>query len=82
MIGKNVWMLFGNNEFRCGTIIEQEVCGSWTYAKVDWIDDTGFKIDRNRVKRLRGEDIYSDWYRMDKLHVFDKQSLINKINKL
>ncbi len=82
MIGKNVWTLFGNHVFRCGKVIEEDTCDGWKYVKVEWIDDDGFEVDRQRVIRLRGYDMYSDWYRLDKLHVFDKDALINKISKL
>jgi hypothetical protein len=34
------------------------------------------------VIELRGYDKYSDWYRIDKISFFDKDDLINTINKL
>ena len=39
MIGKNVWNRFGNSCLRFGKIVEAKTCGSWVYARVDWIDD-------------------------------------------
>ena len=39
-------------------------------------------MDRQRVIEMRGYDKYSDWYRIDKLNFFDKESLVNTINKL
>ena len=82
MIGKNVWNRFGNSCLRFGKIVEAKTCGNWVYARVDWIDDDEFEMDRQRVIEMRGYDKYSDWYRIDKLNFFDKESLVNTINKL
>tara|TARA_R100001509_G_C4761607_1_gene179922 strand:- start:47 stop:298 length:252 start_codon:yes stop_codon:yes gene_type:complete len=81
-IGKNVWTKFGNTCLRFGKIVESKTCGKWLYARVDWIDDEGFEQDRKRVMDMRGYDKYSDWYRIDKLNFFDKESLVNTISKL
>jgi len=48
----------------------------------DWIDDKAFNKDRKLILSLRGNDEYSDWYRIDKLTFFNKEELLNKINKL
>ena len=82
MIGKSVWNKFGNSCLRFGKIVEEKTCGGWVYAKVDWVDDERFEIDRQRVIEMRGYDKYSDWYRIDKLNFFDKEGLVNTINKL
>jgi hypothetical protein len=82
MIGKTVWAKFGNNGFRCGTVIEERMEDKWKFVRVDWIEDHGFEMDRQRLINLRGEDFRSDWSRADKVHVFDKQEFLNKINKL
>ena len=82
MIGKSVWNTFGDNTLRFGKVTEKKTCGGWVYAKVDWVDDKGFEQDRKRVMEMRGYDKYSDWYRIDKLHFFEKESLVNTINKL
>ena len=81
-VGKNVWTKYGNHEFRCGTIVEEKMKGKWKFVRVDWIDDHGFEMDRQRLIDLRGEDYRSDWSRIDKIHVFDKNEMIEKINKL
>ena len=81
MNGKSVWAVFGNS-LRFGSIIEAKECGTWTYVRVDWVDDHAFEMDRQRVIELRGSDRYSDWYRIDKVSFFDKEELVSKINKL
>ena len=82
MIGKTVWRTFGNTGLRFGTIVEEKQCDGWKYVRVNWVDDHGFEMDRQRLVNLRGEDFRSDWSRIDKVHVFDKQKILNKINKL
>lgn len=82
MIGKKVWAKYGNDDFRCGTIVEEKIEDKWKFVRVDWIDDHGFEMDRQRLIDLRGEDFRSDWSRIDKVHIFDKQEILNKINKL
>ena len=82
MIGKTVWAKFGNNSFRCGTVIEERMEDKWKFVRIDWIDDHGFEMDRQRLINLRGQDFRSDWSRVDKVHLFDKQEFLNKINKL
>tara|TARA_R110002020_G_scaffold203011_1_gene406332 strand:+ start:616 stop:867 length:252 start_codon:yes stop_codon:yes gene_type:complete len=81
-IGKTVWAKYGNNSFRCGKVAEEKMCGKWLYVKVEWIEDNEFKMDRQRLIDLRGEDYRSDWDRIDKVHFFNKEEIINKINKL
>lgn len=81
-IGKTVWAKYGNTAFRCGIIAEEKMCGKWLYVKVNWIDDHEFKMDRQRLIDLRGADYRSDWDRIDKVHFFDKDKMIEKLNKL
>ncbi len=82
MIGKTVWRTFGDNGFRCGTIVEEQMCNDWKYVRVNWVDDHEFKMDRKRLIDLRGKECRSMWSRIDKVNVFDKEEMINKINKL
>ena len=82
MIGNTVWKKFGNHGLRFGTITEEKMCGGWKYVKVNWIDDHEFQMDRDRLIRLRGKDCRSDWDRIDNVSVFNKEEVINKINKL
>jgi hypothetical protein len=81
-IGKTVWAPYGNTGFRCGTILEEQICEKWLYVKVDWVDDHEFEMDRQRLIDLRGKDCRSDWRRIDKVKIFDKDKMIEKINKL
>jgi len=82
MIGKHVWRKMGNHCFRCGTVVEEEKRGNWLFVRVDWVDDYEFEMDRQRLIDLRGKDYRSDWDRIDKVHVFNKEKMINKISKL
>jgi hypothetical protein len=82
MIGKTVWTIFGNHSIRFGTVVEEGVKGAWTYVRVNWVDDDAFEMDRQRVVQMRGSDRYSDWYRIDRISVFDKTELIKTVNKL
>ena len=81
-IGKTVWRKFGDSGFRCGTIVEEKMEGKWLFVRVDWVDDHEFQMARQRLIDLRGVDCRSDWDRIDKISVFDKEEIINKINKL
>ena len=81
-VGKNVWKVFGDSGFRCGTIVEEQMCDGWKYVRVNWVDDHEYKMDRQRIIELRGRDCRSDWSRIDKVNVFDKETMISKINKL
>lgn len=81
-VGKSVWMKWTENNLRFGNVIEQKTCNNWVFVKVDWVGDTAFESHRQDIIRLRGYDKYSDWYRIDKVSLFDKESLIEKINKL
>ena len=82
MMGKNVWSTYGEGCLRIGKIIEAEMRGRWCYVKVNWVDDHGFEMDRERLIQLRGVDSRSDWSRIDKVSFFKKEDLLNKINKL
>ena len=82
MIGKTVWTIFGDHNIRFGTVVAEDVCDAWTYVQVNWVDDESFEQDRERVFKMRGYDKYSDWYRIDRLSVFDKNDLIKTVNKL
>jgi hypothetical protein len=81
MIDKYVWSKFGES-LRFGKIIDEETWDNWCWVRVDWIDDKAFNKDRKLILSLRGNDEYSDWYRIDKLTFFNKEELLNKINKL
>jgi len=81
MIDKYVWSKFGES-LRFGKIIDEETWDNWCWVRVDWIDDKAFNKDRKLILSLRGNDEYSNWYRIDKLAFFNKEELLNKINKL
>jgi|TARA_A100000172_G_C2989993_1_gene92474 hypothetical protein len=80
-IGKKVWTKYGN-AFRAGTVVEEKKCGDWLYVRVDWVDDRQFEMDRQRLLDLRGKDYRSDWSRIDHVNFFNKEEMINKINKV
>ena len=82
MIGKTVWRTFGDNTLRFGTVLEEQECEGWKYVRVDWVDDHEFKMARQRLIKLRGVDSRSDWDRVDKVAVFNKEELLNKIQKV
>ena len=82
MIGKTVWRTFGNTGLRFGTVVEEKTHNGWNYVRVNWVDDYEFEMDRERLIELRGKDCRSDWDRIDKVSLFDKKELVNKINKL
>ena len=54
----------------------------WLFVRVDWVDDHEFQMARQRLIDLRGVDCRSDWDRIDKVSIFDKEEIINKISKL
>ena len=60
----------------------QQKCGDWLYVRVDWVDDRQFEMDRQRLLDLRGKDYRSDWSRIDHVNFFNKEEMINKINKV
>ena len=82
MIGKTVWRTFGDNTLRFGTVVEEKTEGGWKFVRVDWVDDHEFKMARQRLIELRGIDSRSDWDRVDKVAVFNKEELLNKIQKV
>ena len=49
--------------------------------RVDCRDDHEFKMARQRLIELRGVDNRSDWDRVDKVAVFNKEELLNKIQR-
>jgi hypothetical protein len=81
MINRSVWATFGRT-LRFGSVLEQKEEDGWTFLRVDWKDDNGFQMDRQRIINLSGADRYSDWYRVDKINFFNKEDLLNTINKL
>tara|TARA_R110002012_G_scaffold179221_1_gene344803 strand:- start:47 stop:325 length:279 start_codon:yes stop_codon:yes gene_type:complete len=85
-VGKQVYTLFGNNTLRFGNVVEEKMEDSgghdWKFVRVDWVDDNEFEQDRQRVIQFRGYDKYSDWYRIDKIKVFNCSQMIKKIKKL
>jgi len=81
-VGKTVWRTFGGDGLRFGTIVEEKMCDGWKYVRVSWVDDHEFQMDRQRLIVLRGMDCRSDWDRIDNVSIFDKEEIVNKINKL
>jgi len=82
MINRSVWATFGRT-LRLGSVVEQKKEDGWVFLRIDWKDDEGFENDRQRVIKLSGgTDRYSDWYRVDKINFFNKEDLLNTINKL
>tara|TARA_R100000231_G_C5224198_1_gene134498 strand:- start:51 stop:302 length:252 start_codon:yes stop_codon:yes gene_type:complete len=82
LVGKTVWRTFGDNGLRFGTVVEEKKHEGWSYVRVEWVDDYEFEMARQRLIKLRGVDCRSKWDRVDKVKVFDKKEIINKINKL
>ena len=74
----NVW----NGVPRFGTVVEEKTENKWRYVKVNWVKDSEYEMDRQRVFDLRGYDKYSDWYRSDKVRVIDPSRLIDKLSEL
>ncbi len=86
-VGKQVYRVWANDSLRFGTVIEEKMdkdggVHEWKFVRVKWIDDEAFEQDRRRVIRFRGYDKYSDWYRIDKIKVFNCSRLIKTIKKL
>ena len=86
-VGKQVYTLFGNSSLRFGTVVEEKMEKNggpheWKFVRVKWIDDEAFEQDRAAVIGLRGYDKYSDWYRIDKVKVFNPLKIVETIKKL
>ena len=86
-VGKQVYTLFGNNSLRFGTVVEEKMdkvggVHEWKFVRVDWVNDEAFEQDRQRVIQFRGYDKYSDWYRIDRIKVFEPSTIISTIKKL
>lgn len=82
MINRSVWATFGRT-LRLGSVVEQKKEDGWVFLRINWKDDEGFEHDRQRIINLSGgTDRYSDWYRVDKINFFNKEDLLNTINKL
>ena len=86
-VGKQVYTTFGNNSLRFGNVVEEKMekdggVHEWKFVRVKWIDDEAFEQDRASVIKFRGYDKYSDWYRIDRIKVFNCSRLIKTIKKL
>ena len=86
-VGKQVYTIFGNNSLRFGNVVEEKMdkvggVHEWKFVRVDWVNDEAFEQDRQRVIKFRGYDKYSDWYRIDRIKVFEPSRIIQSIKKL
>jgi len=82
MINRSVWTVFGTT-LRIGTVLEEKKENGWVFLRVSWKDDGNFIHDKERVAKLRNiSNHYSDWYRIDKINLFDKKQMLNTISKL
>ena len=82
LVGKTVWRTFGHSSLRFGTVVEEKTCDGWKFVRVNWVEDHEFQMARQRLIDLRGKDCRSNWDRIDKVSIFDKDEIVSKINKL
>jgi len=82
-IGKPVYQYWSRN-LRFGVVVEEKIKKRWRYCKVDWTNDEIYEKSMNylvNVRKIEYDKKY-DWYRVDKVHVFEPNRIIDKLNVL
>ena len=83
-IGKPVYNIWRERHIRFGVVLEEKIENKWKYVRVDWKDDEAFEMDRDRVTVLRNMEIDPkyEWYRVDKIKVFNPVKMVLTIGKV
>ena len=87
-VGKSVYSVWGGSTLRFGRVVEEKMedtgVGPWKFVRVDWEDDETHEMDLNRIVSLRNieYDVVWDWYRIDKIRVFEPSKMIATLNNL
>jgi hypothetical protein len=83
-VGKPVYTVWRDKHIRFGIVIEEKIENKWKFVRVDWKDDEVFKMDRERVIELRNikADSQYDWYRCDKIAIFNPLKMLLTIGKM
>ena len=83
-VGKTVYNVWRHTHLRFGIVVEEKIENKWKYVRVDWKDDEAHEMDRQRVTELRNIEVDTkyDWYRCDKVVVFDPLKMLLTIGKM
>jgi hypothetical protein len=66
---------------RYGIVIDKYKKGSWSYVKVQWVDDDLYEHAMNWRKKLGQGDHRLHEYRVDQIATFDAEKEIIRIRK-
>ena len=83
-IGKPVYKIWATNALRFGNVTAEKTKDNWKYVRVDWKNDEAYKMDIERVVKLRNieYDEEHEWHRIDNVRFFDPLKMTNTIGKL
>ncbi len=83
-VGKSVYTIWGDHNLRFGVVVEERMIDNWKHVRVNWRDDEAFEMDRERVLHLRNLELNHkfNWYRCDKVNVFNPINLGLTLSKL
>jgi len=83
-IGKAVYTVWATNALRFGNVTAEKTKDGWKYVKVDWKDDEAYKMDVERVIKLRNTtyDEGHEWHRIDNVKFFDPSKMATTLGKL
>ena len=84
MIGKKVWIRFGNT-LRFGKVAQEKMVNGWKYVSVKWIDDEVCEAAIAWKAKMRGkeyEEFHKQWYRVNEVVAFEPKKMIKVLKKL
>ncbi len=83
-IGKPVYKIWATNALRFGNVTADKTKDNWKYVRVDWKNDEAYKVDIERVVKLRNieYDEEHEWHRIDNIKFFDPLKMAATLGKL
>ena len=77
-----VWTAYGN-VLRFGRITDSKEEGGWRFHKILWSNDTAYEAHTEWLQKLRpGENYEKEWYRVDEVHSFLPEQVMETILRL
>ena len=84
IIGKPVYKVWATNALRFGNVTAEKTKDNWKYVRVDWKNDEAYKMDIERVVKLRSieYDEEHEWHRIDSVKFFDPLKMTATLGKI
>ena len=76
-VGKTVYKVSDVHRLSFGKVVNQDVCGGWTWYQIDWTNDA----PTNMYQRPNYNS-ESGWFRCDSVVLFEVQTMVELLEDL